>query len=291
MKMDESRIRFGPAGIPDGFYKQGNDSSIEMPIWLNRMGLDAFEYQCGRGVRIKEPMAIRLHEAATENDIFMSVHAPYYINLANEDQSKREKSLDYIMQAAVAASWIGADRIVVHLGSCSTVSRKKAMELVAQEIRNVIALLKDRGLYHIHICPETMGKINQFGTLEEIVEICRIDESLIPAVDFGHLYARGKGALNSTEAFDEIMGQIENALGKERLKVLHCHFSKVEFTNGGEKRHVMLQDADFGPDFEKLAAVIASRVMTPVIICESHEDMAEQALILKRMYLKALAGE
>ena len=130
----------------------------------------------------------------------------------------------------------------------------------------------------------------RLGDLEEILKMCSIDERLIPTVDFGHLHARGMGCLNSVGDFDKVLEQIENALGYERLKNLHCHFSRIEFTTGGEKKHWTLEDKQFGPDFEYLAEAMVKKNMEPVIICESRGNMAEDALRLKNIYEKADGG-
>ncbi len=277
-------IRFGPAGNSDSFYEQGNKSSVAMPQWLRRMGLNAYEYQCNKGVNIKEQTARKIGGEALVNDIYLSIHAPYYINLCNEEESSRIRSVKYIIDAMTAASWMGAGRVVIHIGSCSGMDRKKAFEYAADSIRLAIAEARERGLDGIAICPETLGKINQFGTLEEIVELCRISEQLIPTLDLGHLYARQRGNLNSVSAFETVMDVVENALGTSRLSNIHCHFSKIEYTAGGERRHVMLEDEEYGPEFEYVARVFARRRMEPVVICESRFNMAEQALLLKQIY-------
>jgi deoxyribonuclease-4 len=135
-----------------------------------------------------------------------------------------------------------------------------------------------------------LGKQNQLGSLEEIIEICKIDDRLIPTVDFGHIHARGLGALNSTEDFIEVLDRIEKDLGYDRLKYLHCHFSRIEFTKGGEKKHWTMDDIQFGPEFEYLAKAIHIKQMEPVIICESKANMAEDALKMKKIYQSVVEG-
>lgn len=166
-------VRFGPSGNSDSFYEQGHKSSVEMPAWLRDMGLSAYEYQCNRGVRISEEMARQLGEQARKSDIFLSIHAPYYINLASVK-----------------------------------------------------------------------------------------------------------------EDFDAALDKIGNALGQNRLKSLHSHFSRIEFTKGGEKKHWTIDDIQYGPEFELLAECLVERGMEPVIICESRDNMAEDALKLRNIYNK-----
>jgi deoxyribonuclease-4 len=277
-------IRFGPSGNSDSFYSQGHKSSVEMPLWLKKMGLSAYEYQCSKGIKISRKTAAELGKEAERNDIFLSIHAPYYINMASAEEEKRNSSIDYVLKTMEAAQWMGASRVVVHTGSCAKTDRAKALNKTIEVMKETIQKADEMGLSGISICPEVLGKVNQLGTLEEILEICRIDERLIPAVDFGHLHARGMGCLNSPQDFETIIEKIENELGTERMRKIHCHFSKVEFSSGGEKRHRSICDTEYGPEFEHLAVVLCKRNIEPVIICESRENMAEDALKLKQIY-------
>lgn len=277
-------IRFGPSGNSESFYNQGHKSSVEMPQWLRKMGLSAYEYQCSKGIKVGEPMARKLGEAAAENDIFVSIHAPYYINMSSEEKEKRDHSKIYILETLKIARWMGAQRIVVHTGSCSKVPRKWALQTAIEVLQETVNEADAAGFGDIAICPEVLGKMNQLGSLEEILAMCKIDDRLIPTVDFGHLHARGMGCMNTVDDFEEVCEQIGNELGEYRLKHLHCHFSRIEFTAGGEKKHWGYDDCQFGPDFDPLAEVLVRRGMEPVIICESRADMAEDALKLKKIY-------
>lgn len=276
--------KFGPAGISDSFYEQGYKSTLEVSGWLRQMGLGAFEYQCGRGVRIKEETARKLGKSAQNHNIALSVHSPYYINLATPDDSKRQKSIDYILQTLEAADYMGATRVVVHSGSCANMSREKALAYAKKALLQAQAQADDMGFSHIHICPETMGKINQLGNLDEVLELCSLDERFLPTIDFGHLYTRSLGALKTQADFEHIFDEIENRLGLERLKTFHCHFSRIEFTAGGEKKHHTYADTEYGPDFEPIAEIICKRGLSPVIICESRGTQAEDARTLQDIY-------
>jgi len=129
-----------------------------------------------------------------------------------------------------------------------------------------------------------MGKLNQLGSLEEVMHLCRVDDRLIPTIDFGHLHARGIGCLNDIKDFEEVLLEIENSIGYDRLKVMHVHFSRIEFTIGGEKKHWKYSDTQFGPSFEPLAELLFKKALEPVIICESRGTMAEDALKFKSIY-------
>jgi deoxyribonuclease-4 len=184
----------------------------------------------------------------------------------------------------LVARWMGARRMIVHTGSCTGVNRKDALNNAMSVLREVIFEADEKGFSDISICPEVLGKINQLGTLEEILEMCKIDERLIPTIDFAHLHARGMGSLNTVSDFEKVISIIENALGEERLRSIHCHFSRVEYTKGGEKKHWSMDDTKYGPEFEFLAEVFWKKRMEPVIICESRNNMAEDALKMKKIY-------
>lgn len=283
-------IRFGPSGNSESFYQQGYKSSVQMPAWLNRMGLNAYEYQCSKGVNVSEATAGSIGEEAAKNGIFLSIHAPYYINMASGEEEKRINSKRYIMETLTCAKWMGAKRIVVHTGSYSKVDKKWALDTAKKVMREVLEETREKGLDDIIICPEVLGKKNQLGSLEEIIEICKIDERLLPTVDFGHIHARGLGALNSTEDFLAVLNKIEKELGYNRLKYLHCHFSRIEYTKGGEKKHWTMDDVQFGPEFEYLAQALYIKRMEPVVICESRDNMAEDALKMKKIYQSVVEG-
>jgi len=277
-------IRFGPAGNSENFYSQGHKTSVESPKWLHEMGLNAYEYQCGKGVHIPEETARQLGKEASLYDIALSIHAPYYINMSGDDPVKRENSRQYIYSTLKAASWMNAKRIVVHPGSCGKMDRRSALNLSIQMMKDVLLEAKNLGFSDILICPETMGKMKQIGTLDEVIELCKIDDRLIPTVDFGHVNARSLGGLVSVQDFEEIILNIQNQLGHDRAKHLHCHFSRIEFTAGGEKKHWTLADTQFGPNFEPLAEVLCKMNLEPIIICESAGTMAEDAVKLKLIY-------
>lgn len=283
-------VKFGPAGSADSFKEMGYKSSLQIPEYLTKFGLNAFEYQCGRGVNIGEDKAKQLGIIAKEKGITLSLHAPYYISMSSVEEEKRLNSVNYILASARAVNAMGGDRIIVHTGSCGKISREKALELAIDTMKISLDALKSEGLSHIHICPETMGKVNQLGTLHEVMELCKIDESLIPCIDFGHLNARDLGVINSIEDYDAILTEIKNSLGSERLNCFHSHFSKIEYTNGGEKRHLTFEDTVYGPDFEPLMELVYKYGLNPTFICESAGTQTED---VKQMmdYYNSLKGE
>lgn len=279
-------IYFGTAGNSNSFYEMGYKSTSQAPEYLSKMGINAYEYQCGRGVRVNPESCEALRQNAIKYNIRLSLHAPYFISLSGIEEEKRLKSVDYILQSARAAKLIGADRIVVHSGSCSKITREEALALAKDTLSIAVKALKAENLYDIHICPETMGKINQLGTLEEVAQLCTVDESFVPCIDFGHLNARTLGGIKGYDDYKAILDRLENVLGNERARNFHAHFSKIEYSAGGEKRHLTFSDSVFGPDFEPLAQLLVERDCSPTIICESDGTQAEDAKEMSDIYYK-----
>ena len=281
--------KFGPAGSSDSFEILGYKGSLDVPDYIEKMGLDAYEYQCGRGVNIGEDKARELGRLAAQKGIALSLHAPYYISLAAAEQSKLDNSVNYIIQSARAADWMGATRIVVHPGGKGKMDRTAAVDLAVDTFARAIKALDNAGLGQITVCPETMGKINQLGDLDEIMRFCAVDERVIPCIDFGHLNARTRGGLTTREQFEKVFDIMENALGVDRMRRYHAHFSKIEYSEGGEVRHLTFDDDKYGPPFEHLMEITYARGCSPTIICESAGTQAEDALAMKRYY-KSLEG-
>ena len=276
---------FGTAGSCEAFYNAGGKSALEMPKWLSGHNLDCFEYQCGRGVKISDDAASLLGERAEEFGIALSIHAPYYISLSSTDEQKRKNSVEYILQTLRAARCMNADRIVVHSGSCGSITRREALSLASDTLRAAISAADEQGFGDIHICPETMGKVKQLGNVEEVIKLCRIDERLIPAMDFGHINAMTLGGLKEKADFEAVFDAIENKLGSERAARFHIHYSRIEYTNAGEKKHHTYAETEFEPEFTPLAEIMAERGAAPRIICESAGTQTKDAQELKRIYM------
>lgn len=280
-------IRFGPAGNCDAFAAAGYKSTAQMPAFLAGYGLNAYEYQCGRGVRLSDATAETLRKGAEEYGIQLSLHAPYFISLASDDPQKRDNSIRYILDSAEAVTRLGGDRIVVHPGGLGGLSREEATALACETLGRAQQALDENGLSAVRICPETMGKIGQLGTLDEVLTMCRVDERFLPTVDFGHLNSRTHGEMSTPAQFAALLDRLENELGQERAHQFHSHFSKIEYTAGGEKRHLTFEDTTFGPDPAPLMALVAERGWTPTFICESAGTQTVDAAAMQQLWLQA----
>ncbi len=279
-------ITFGPGGNSESFGKRKFPE--QLPEYLDSMGLNGYEIECGRGVRIAEKTYNLLPGIAKQNGIYLTLHTPYFISLSSENEETRLKSVTYIEESAQAAHKLGAKKIVVHSGSCAKMSREAALELAKDTLSKAQARLDEIGLSDIIICPETMGKINQLGTLSEVIELCKVDDRFLPCVDFGHLNARTLGGIKTIEDYAAILDEIENKLGYERLKNFHVHFSKIQYTTGGEKCHLTFTDNEYGPEYEPLMELFAKRGLEPSVICESAGTQAEDASEMKKAYERYL---
>ncbi len=275
---------FGPGGNGDWFRRDGNKSTLQTPGWLSRVGLDAFEYEATRGIPAGEEALIAFGEKAREHGIRVSLHTQYFISLSGVDPEKRLKSIDYIEKSLRAADLIGADTIVIHSGSAGKISREEAMRLSCDTLEQLLLALGDR-YTHIRLGIETMGKLNQLGTLEEVIAQCQVSPRFVPVVDFGHLNCREGGrAFPDADSYRRVFDRIALGCGDAAARHLHCHFSKIEYTDAGEKKHLTFEDTVYGPRFEPLAEAIVREGVSPRIICESDGTQAEDALWMKECW-------
>jgi len=282
-------IRFGPSGNSDAFYKQGYKHTWQAPEWLHSLGLNAFEYSFGHGVRIRTEMAKRIGEEAQKYGIAMSAHAPYYINLAVAGKEEQDRNIRHVMEAVSAARDMGATRVVVHPGSATKTGKAEGLKLAKANLMHILGLKRELGFVDVALCMETMGRHSQLGTVEEVLSLCELDDTLLPTLDFGHINARGQGSLITQADYAAVFDALENTLGADRLQNVHIHFSRVEFSAAGERRHWTLSDTQYGPEFAPLAVELAARRLTPVVICESRGTMAGDAVEMKKIYEAALA--
>ncbi len=281
-----SKAKFGPGGNGDLFYAQGGKGTVQAPAWVKNYGLDAYEFEAGNGLTAGEATLRKIGEEAKLHGIAMSLHTPYFISLSGIDPEKRLKSIDYIQKSLWAAELLGAKTIVIHSGSAAKISREEAMRLSCDTLEKVIEAVGDTD---IKLGIETMGKVNQLGTLDEVIEQCRVDKHYVPVVDFGHMNSREQGLFRTVDDYRRIFDKIAEGCSPEVAKDLHCHFSKIEYTGAGEKKHLTFADEVYGPDFEPLMEAIAKDGLTPTIICESDGTQAEDALAMKTSYEAFLA--
>ena len=282
--MNRDRAIFGPGGNSEAFYAAKKKSTLDAPAWIDEIGLDAYEFEAGNGLRTGEAMLLEIGAEAKKHGISMSYHTPYFISLSGVETEKRLKSIDYIKQSIWAAELLGAHTIVIHTGSAAKITREEAMALAADTLARTLDEIPDSA---VKLGLETMGKINQLGTLEEVITLCKIDPRLVPVVDFGHMHARELGArFTSEDSYRFIFERIGEELGGDVAKYMHCHFSRIEHTKSGEKKHLCFSDdAPYGPDYMPLMEVLAKYGYCPSIISESAGTQSDDSLTMKKYYM------
>ena len=277
-------IKFGPSGNSLAFALAGNKTSEQSAVWTKNLGLDCFEYSFGRGVNLSDERAVQIGKAFSQCGVEISVHAPYYINLANPEEENAQKSYEYIISSARKVVLMGGKRIVFHPASQGKMKRESAVELTCERLKVLRDKIYKLGLDDLIYCPETMGKLGQIGTIEEVTKFCQIDKIYTPAVDFGHINARECGSLKTEQDFLDRLSYMVDNLGHDRMKNFHIHFSKIEYSAKGEVRHLTFEDNRYGPEFLPLAKALKKLRLEPYIICESAGTQDIDAVKMQKIY-------
>ncbi len=277
-------ILFGPSGNSESFYAEGYSHTEQSAKFVKERGLDCFEYSFGRGVRMTEAKAISIGAAFREQGVEISVHAPYYINFANPDDESARKSYNYVLESGKMLKLMGGKRCVFHSATQGKMEREDAVALTEERLKVLRDFIYLNRLDDLYFCPETMGKLAQIGTIEEIVRFCKIDKVYLPAVDFGHINAREQGSLKTVSDYRERLEYMIGELGYERVKHFHVHFSKIQYSDKGEVRHLTFADTEYGPEFAPLAMALKELKLEPYIVSESAGTQAEDAMEMKRIY-------
>ncbi|MCL2642915.1 MAG: TIM barrel protein [Candidatus Bathyarchaeota archaeon] len=284
------QIRFGTAGVPPTF-RLLKAKLHDVPGLLREEGLDAFEYQAvrwGAKPQIKQQDAEKLGAEAKKHDIRLSMHGSYFINLAGKDEVI-SASKERLVAGAVAADWMGAYVIVFHTGFYGKFEKSYAFNSCLQALKEVSQTIKDLGL-KVKLGPETMGRKFQVGSIDEIMVICQEVEGTQLVVDWGHLHARDLGVFKKIDDIRAVAEKIESTLGSQFLQSMHCHFSKIEFSSQGERKHHPLDEPRYGPEFELLAKVLLDFKMQPTIICET-PLLDIDALKMKKIFRQVSEGK
>ena len=277
-------IKFGPSGNSESFLLEKHKGTEDAARWCKDRGLDYYEYSFGRGVNMSEEKAILIGNAFKEQGVGLSVHAPYFINFATTEEEKAENSYNYVLTSAKMMRLMQGDRVIFHPASQGKASRESAVLKTIDRLKILRDKIYALGFDDMKFCPETMGKLGQIGTIEEVVEFCKIDKCFIPTVDFGHVNAREGGSLNNTLDYQTRLEYMIEHLGYEKMKHFHVHFSKIQYSAKGEVRHLTFEDEVYGPDFKPLAIALKNLKLEPVIICESAGTQAEDSIQMKNIY-------
>lgn len=277
-------IKFGVAGNSNSFYNEGYKHTYQAAEWCKNRGIDAFEYSFGKGVKMTESTAITIGKAFKEQGVELSIHAPYYINFANPDPLMIEKSIGYVLASLEILKLFGGDRVVFHPATKGKVTREEAVSTANANIEKLACAIEEAGFSDKKICIETMGKLAQIGTIEEVVQFCNVAPFFYPCVDFGHLNARTLGTLKNEDDYEKLIVYMLENLPEYKVKYMHSHFSKIMYGPSGEIKHLTFEDDVYGPEFAPLSKVLRKYELEPVIICESDGTQAEDAIQMKNIY-------
>ena len=277
-------IKFGPSGNCESFYAEGFSHTEEAAAFVKKRGLDCFEYSFGRGVRMSEDKAISIGEAFAAEGVEISAHAPYFINFANPDDEMAAKSYGYVLDTAQALKLMGGKRVVFHPAAQGKATREEAVALTVERLKVLRDYIYLNNMQDMIFCPETMGKLAQIGTVEEVVRFCKVDPVYTPCVDFGHINAREQGSLVTVDDYKRRLEYMIAELGFERMEHFHVHFSKIMYSAKGEVKHLTFADTVYGPEFEPLAVALKELNLKPYIVSESAGMQAEEAEIMKKIY-------
>lgn len=274
--MPSKDLLFGTGGTPRSTKGQSSVSGIKR---IRELGLDCMELEFVQGVRMSEKGAKNVLETSLKENVALSVHAPYYINLNSHDAEKLKASVERIYQASRIGSLCGAESIVFHPAFYHNDDRVEVCDKVSIALRKLTGQLRDEGINAV-LRPETMGKPSQFGTLDEVLALSEEIEGVMPCIDFCHMHAR-EGKENTFPEFTKILSRVEETLGKEGLSNMHMHVSGVEYGKNGEKKHLNLKDSDF--NYPELMQVLREFKAQGRIILET-PVLEQDALMLRKIY-------
>ena len=256
-------LLFGPAGVPNSSPKPDSVSGIRR---VKELGLELNELSFTHGVRMKEEAAAAVKEAAAGCGVRLSVHAPYYINLNSPEKEKVEASKQRLWAALKVGDACGAEYACFHPAYLQGVPAKKVGENVAAAVGELLDKAKGEGLT-IKPGPEVTGRVSQWGSLEEILELyLNLGKRVVPVVDFSHVHARGNGGLKTGKDFENVFDVIAS-FDKALLGSLRMHVQGIAYSEKGEKRHLDLAESDF--DYKAFFRVARGMGVSGTVICES----------------------
>ncbi len=235
-------ISLGPAGTPKA-------STLDGIKYVKEIGLQALEVEFVYGIKMSNALALKIGKIAKDLGIKLSVHAPYYINLNSDDKTKLEASKKRIVTSCERAHSLGATHVVFHPGFYGK-DRDRAYDTIAESIKEIKAEIK-KNKWRVKLSPETMGKVNVFGSIEEIKRLIK-DTGCSCCIDFAHIFARNQGKIDYNDVINKF----------KRLKHLQCHFSGIEYSDKGERRHLLTDEKELN---KLVKAVLKSKINITLI--------------------------
>jgi len=273
------KLIFGTAGIP---LRSKGSTTAEGISAVKKLGLGAMELEFVRSVNISKTKAPEVKESAEKNNVVLTCHAPYYINLNSLEKVKLKASKYRILNSARIANLCGAWSVCFHPGFYQKSTKEEAFERVRKSVKELSQILK-KEKNGIWLRLENTSKIFQFGNFDEVLKLSQEFDNVMPTIDFAHLHARSNGEYNTYKEFSGVLEKIENKLGKKGLENMHMHITGIAYGEKGEKHHLNLKESDF--KYRDLIKALKDYKVKGVAISES-PNIEEDALLVKKIYDK-----
>lgn len=278
-------IYFGPQGNSAEFYSAGHRSTAEAPEWLSSLGLNCYEYAYGRGFRVGEESLHEIRENAESVGMVLSFEGLYFINLCTN--ARLPETEHFFDECFTVAEGLGALRMPFHPGTVDGLSREEALSNAMTNLKTMVERKNAAGLQNLILCPEIADETKDLGTLDEIIQLCSVDECIYPGMDFAHLNCITQGSLKTEADYAAVLDKVKEGCGEEKYRHMHIEFAHARWSDAGERELLTFADTEWGPFFEPLAKLIAERDLEPWCICDSRETQAEDAVKMMQMYEEA----
>lgn len=272
-----NRLKFGTAGIPLSTPDRNTANGVS---YLKELGLNAMELEFVRSVNLKDDSAAEVNKVREKDDVTLTCHGSYFINLNAKEPQKIGASRSRVLQAADIARKAGAWSVTFHAAYYLKMEKELVYNQVKEQMKKIMSELKDKG-NDIWIRPETTGKGTQWGDYKEIIRLSQDVEGVLPCVDFAHLHARTNGAYNTLDEFRTVLTDLEKGLGREALNNMHIHLSGIAYGEKGEKHHLYLDDSDM--NYVDLFKALKEFKCKGVVVSES-PNLEKDAILMKKTY-------
>jgi deoxyribonuclease-4 len=273
------QLLFGPAGVP---LSAPSRSTLDGVPQVRKLGLGCMELEFVRGVRMSPEMAKQVRVLAEKHDVVLTAHGPYYINLNSVDSAITKASVKRILETARITSICGGYSITFHAAYYLGMAKEKVYDVVKSQLKHITRTLSDEGI-KLWVRPETTGKATQFGDVDELIKLSQEVEQVMPCVDFAHLHARSNGKVNTYKEFCQALEKLEKGLGREALDNMHIHMSGIEYSDKGERNHLVLKESDM--NYKELLKALKEYRCKGCVINES-PNLEEDAQLMKKEYWK-----
>lgn len=272
------KLNFLTAGMPLSTGKGGYPKAFEV---IEEMGLDGMEVEFVHGVRMSDETRQYLKNISNKKNFVLTAHGPFYINLNSKEEEKVEASVQRIIDTAQAASDFGGYSITYHAAFYMGADKETVYNQVLAQTKKIIDILEKHNI-KVWVRPETTGKATQWGDYEEIIRLSKEFEQVLPCIDFSHIHARTAGAYNTYDEFCKVLDKIGTELGEFALNNFHAHLAGIEYTQKGEKCHLILEESDM--NYKDLLKALKEFNVKGALVCES-PNIETDTKLLKDYYM------